>query len=325
MHVLEPSTRSGPPARTPVPPRPARARVSRRTGRVLPYALALPTVVTLAALLAYPMVKMIILSFQKLTLRDLFTGETPQFVGFANYTAILRDGFFWDVVLRTVLVAALCVVASVVGGMAVALLMRRVSRWVRTIMLVAMMLVWAMPQLVATQIFAWLVDADWGVVNWLVDKLPGVDYTNHSWWVDPVQGWSVIIALVVWGAIPFIAISFYAGLTQVPKELVEAAVMDGAGAWAVFRRVTLPILQPLVMIVTTLSVIWDMGIFTQVYVIRASKPELDYYNLAIYAYQEAFTKSHYSQGSAISIITVLLMLGVMAFYVRQMFKIGDAD
>jgi N,N'-diacetylchitobiose transport system permease protein len=79
------------------------------------------------------------------------------------------------------------------------------------------------------------------------------------------------------------------------------------------------------MIVTTLSVIWDMGIFTQVYVIRASKPELDYYNLAIYAYQEAFTKSHYSQGSAISIITVLLMLGVMAFYVRQMFKIGDAD
>jgi N,N'-diacetylchitobiose transport system permease protein len=324
MHVVEPSTRrrTGP---DPGLPQPALGRKRRRQRQVMPYVLALPTLIVLGALLAYPLVKMIILSVQQLTLRDLFTGETPQFVGFGNYTAILRDGFFWTVVLRTVLVAAICVVASVGGGMLVAQLMRRVSPWVRITMLVAMMLVWAMPQLVATQIFAWLVDTDWGVVNWLIDKVPGVNFSNHSWWVDPVQGWSVIIALVVWGAVPFVAINFYAGLTQVPKELVEAAVVDGASSWAVFRRITLPIIQPLVVIVTTLSVIWDMGIFTQVYVIRASKPELDYYNLAIYSYQEAFTKSHYSQGSAISIITVLLMIGVMAFYVRQVFKIGDAD
>ena len=143
-------------------------------------------------------------------------------------------------------------------------------------MTVAMMLVWAMPQLVATQVFVWMVDADFGVVNWLIDQIPGVDFANHSWFADPIQGWAVIIALVVWGAIPFLAITLYAGLTQVPTELIEAAVVDGARPWHVFRNVTFPILRPLIGIVTTLSVIWDIGLFTQVWVVRCSKPELDY-------------------------------------------------
>jgi N,N'-diacetylchitobiose transport system permease protein len=188
-----------------------------------------------------------------------------------------------------------------------------------------MMLVWAMPQLVATQVFAWMVDSDWGVVNWMIDKIPGVDFTNHSWFVNPKQGWAVIIALVVWGAIPFLAISLYAGMTQVPRDLIEAAVVDGAGPWAVFRNVIVPTIRPLLVIVTTLSVIWDMGLFTQVYVMRGAKPEQDFYTLSIYAYIEAFGKSNYSLGSAISIITVLLMIGVLAFYARQMFRLGEAD
>jgi N,N'-diacetylchitobiose transport system permease protein len=135
----------------------------------------------------------------------------------------------------------------------------------------------------------------------------------------------VIIGLIVWGAIPFLAITLYAGLTQIPRELIEAAVVDGAGPWAAFRNVTLPLLKQLLVIMTTLSVIWDIGAFTQIYVMRGSKPELEYYNLAIYSYQEAFAKSNYSLGSAISILSVVLMLGVTIFYVRQMFKIGDAD
>jgi N,N'-diacetylchitobiose transport system permease protein len=317
MHAVQTPTRTeGGPA--PVP-------VRRRRREATPYVLILPTLFVLAGLLAFPLVYMTELSFKKLTLRDLFTGGSGTWVGFANYSKILHDSFFWTVVVRTIVVAAVCVLVSVVSGMLVALLMQRVSGWVRMCMIVAMMLVWALPQLVATQVFTWLVDTDWGVLNWLIDKIPGVDFTNHSWFIDPTEGWSVIIALVVWGAIPFLAISLYAGLTQVPQDLVEAAVVDGAGALAVFRNVTWPILRPLVVIVTTLSVIWDMGLFTQPYVARASKPELDYYSLAIYAYQEAFAKSNYNTGSAIAVLTVLLMVGLMAFYTRQMFRIGDAD
>jgi N,N'-diacetylchitobiose transport system permease protein len=323
MQAVEPSTR--PPEDPNAATRVAAPARRRRRFTFAPYGLALPTLVILAGLLAYPILKMIILSFQKMTLRQLFSGEAPPWVGFGNYSEILKDSFFWTVVVRTIVVAVICVALSVLIGLVVALLMMRVSGWVRIVMTVSMMLVWSVPQVVSTQIFGWLVDTDFGVVNWLLDQIPGVDFTNHSWYVDPWQGWTVIIAVVVWGAIPFLAISLYAGLTQVPKELVEAAVVDGASSWAVFRNVRFPILRPLVVIVTTLSVIWDMGIFTQVYVLRSSKPELDYYTLAVYAYQEAFAKSHYSQGSAISILTVLLMLGVMAFYVRQMFAIGEAD
>jgi N,N'-diacetylchitobiose transport system permease protein len=322
MHAVDVST-PAPAGQQASGAQPVRRR--RRRWESTPYLLALPTVVVLAALLAYPLVRMIMLSFQRLTLRELFSGESPAWAGLSNYVAVLGNSFFWTVVLRTVVVAALCVVLSVGSGLIVALLMRRVSAWVRILMTVAMMLVWSMPQLVSTQVFAWLVDADWGVVNWMIDKLPGVDFTNHSWFVDSVQGWSVIITLIVWGAIPFLAITLYAGLTQVPRELIEAAVVDGAGPWAVFRNVTMPILRQLIVIVTTLSVIWDIGAFTQIYVIRSTKPELQYYNLAIYAYEEAFGKSDYSLGSAISILSVVLMLGVAIFYVRQMFKIGDAD
>ncbi len=319
MHVVESSTRPVDQERATEPVR------RRRRFEVTPYLLSLPTLIVLGILLGYPLVKMTMLSFQDLTLRALFSGETPPFVGFKNYTAALTDSFFWTVVLRTVVVAGACVVVSVGLGLLVALLMRRVSAWVRITMVIAMMLVWAMPQLVATQVFYWMVDADWGVLNWFIDRIPGVDFTNHSWFASQTQGWTVIVALVVWGAVPFLAISLYAGMTQVPRELIEAAVVDGAGPWAVFRSVTLPILRPLLVIVTTLSVIWDMNLFTQVFVMRNTKPELDYYTLSIYAYVEAFSKSNYSLGSAISIITVLLMIGVMAFYVRQMFRIGEAD
>jgi N,N'-diacetylchitobiose transport system permease protein len=213
----------------------------------------------------------------------------------------------------------------VVLGLSIALLMRRVARGVRLFMVIAMMFVWALPQLVAAQIFRWMTDSDFGVVNYLIDKLPGVDYQNHSWFVNPWQGWSVITTLVVWAGVPFLAITLNAGLTQVPKELLEAATVDGATPWQSLRNIILPIMKPLIMIVTTLSVIWNFGLFTQAWVLRDGHPEPQFQTLATYSYTQAFGQARYSLGSAIAVITVLLMLGVMIFYIRQMFRIGEVD
>jgi len=318
------------PARRPAPGAPpARAHGRRRrrsstSGGRAPYLLALPALIMLIGLLGWPMLKMIILSFQNMRLRELFQGLTPPWVGLDNYTRILSDPVFWSVVWRTVLFTAVSVTVTVVAGLAVALLMRRVAPGVRIAMIVAMMFVWAMPQLVAAQIFRWLVDADFGVVNYLLTRI-GLDFENHSWFADPKQGWVVITTLVVWAGIPFIAITLNAGLTQVPKELLEAATVDGATAWQALRNITLPILRQLIIIVTTLSVIWNFGLFTQPWVIRDGRPEPEYQTLATYAYSVAFKNNNYSLGSAISVLTVLLLVGVMAFYIRQMFKIGDVD
>jgi N,N'-diacetylchitobiose transport system permease protein len=316
--------RQAPPTR-PVPQSHARRkRRSSDSAGLTPYLLALPALIMLIGLLGWPMIRMIILSFQNMRLRELFQGLTPPWVGLDNYTKVLTDGTFWAVVARTTGFTVVSVAVTVVLGLGIALLMRRVAPGVRIAMIVAMMFVWAMPQLVAAQIFRWLVDSDFGVINYMLTQI-GFDYVNHSWFADPKEGWIVITALVVWAGIPFIAITLNAGLTQVPKELIEAATVDGATPWQVLRNITLPILRQLIVIVTTLSVIWNFGVFTQPWVIRNGQPEPGYQTLATYAYTLAFKNNNYSLGSAISVITVLLLFGVMAYYIRQMFKIGDVD
>lgn len=303
---------------------PARPRKRRPRGRT-PLLLAAPTLILLVALLGYPLIRMIVLSFQNMRLRELLTGSAPPWVGFDQYTKVLGDSEFWTVVMHTVVFTVVSVTATVLIGLAVALLMRRVSRSVRLFMIVAMMFVWALPQLVQAQSFRWMIDTNFGVVNYLIDKLPGVSFQNHSWFTSPVQGWAVITTLVLWAGIPFLAITLNAGLTQVPKELLEAATVDGATPWQALRSIILPILKPLIVIVTTLSTIWNFGLFTQPWVLRDGGPEPEFQTLGTYSFIQAFQQSRYSLGSAVSVITVLLMFGVMAFYVRQMFKIGEVD
>jgi N,N'-diacetylchitobiose transport system permease protein len=302
-----------------------RQRRGRSWDRFTPYGLIIPAVILLLALLAYPVYRMIVVSLQKYEQPQLWGTRPPEWIGLANYQKLFKDPTFWAAVEHMVIFTAVSVALSVLLGLGVALLMRRVSTWARYAMTVAMMLVWAMPQLVSSQVFAWMIDADFGVVNWLIDQIPGVDFSKHSWFADPIQGWSVITALVIWQGLPFLAITLYAGLSQVPQELAEAATVDGAGAWQVFRAVTLPILRPLIGIVTTLSVIWNFQLFTQVWVLRFSKPETQYQTLTTYSWAQAFNNGKYGYGSVVAIVTVLLMLGVMAFYIKQMFKIGDAD
>ncbi len=300
-------------------------RHRRNWDKATPYILAIPALLLVLGLLGYPLYRMAVVSMQKYEQPQLWGFRAPDWVGLKNYTTLLSDPTFWSVVRRTTTFTVFSVAISVLLGLAIALLMGRTSVWVRYGMVVAMMLVWAMPQLVSSQVFAWMVDADFGVVNWLIDQIPGVDFAKHSWFADSTQGWVVITTLVIWQGLPFLAITMYAGLSQVPRELVEAATVDGANAWRTFLAVTLPILRPLIGIVTTLSIIWNFQVFTQVWTLRYGKPELDYQVLSTYAYGQAFQNGKYGLGSAVSIITVLLILGVMAFYVRQMFKLGDTD
>ena len=298
---------------------------SRRARLATPYILILPSLIILAALLGYPIYRMIVLSFQKFELRQLIGGKAADWIGLDNYSKLLHDEQFWATLRRTLIFTGSAVSISLLGGLLVALLMRRVSGPVRIAMIVAMMFVWSMPQLVSSQVFKWMVDADFGVLNWIIDQIPGVDFHKHSWFIDPLQGWTVITALVVWGAIPFLAITLYAGLSQVPRELQEAATVDGANPWRVFRHITLPILKPLIVIVTTLSVIWDFQVFNQVWLMRDQRPTEDYYLMSVYSFVESFKISHYGLGSAIAVLMVLTMLVIGFVYVRQLVRLGEVQ
>ncbi|MGW2521317.1 carbohydrate ABC transporter permease [Streptomyces sp. NPDC001617] len=311
------------------PPPPAAPNKPRRSGTsggaAIPWLLLAPCLLVLGLVMGYPLVRLVTLSFQKFGQSQLWGFQPAEWVGFDNFTGVLGDGEFWQVVLRTILFAAGAVILTMVLGMLIALLLQRVSGWVKTLINIALVASWGMPIIVATTVFKWLFDADYGILNALLSKLPGVDLIGHNWFASGPQGLAVIMLLVVWGAVPFVVITLSAGLTQVPAELEEAARLDGAGPWGVFRYVTLPILKPIIVMLTTLSVIWDMGVFPQVFVMRDGHPEAEFQLLTTYSYQRAFEVNDYAQGSAIALITVVLLLGVVAVYMRQMLKIGEVE
>src|SRR5262245_8116202 len=180
------------------PPSPAGGAVPGRRRDKTPYILAIPAVLLILGLLGYPLYRMAVVSLQKYEQPQLWGTRPATWIWFKNYTTLLGDSTFWSVVRRTALFTVSSVTISILLGLAVALLMQRPSPWVRYTMTGVMVFVWAIPQLVSSQIFVWMVDADFGVLNWLIDQVPGVDFTKHSWFADSSQGWAVITALVVW-------------------------------------------------------------------------------------------------------------------------------
>ncbi|MDX3308410.1 carbohydrate ABC transporter permease [Streptomyces sp. NPDC054884] len=327
MSAADTTTPAEAPPRRPSPPPPAPPGGPRakRTSAGTPWLLLAPCLLVLALVMGYPLVRLVTLSFQKFGQSQLWGFQPAESVGFDNFAGVLGDGEFWQVVLRTIVFAAGCVTLTMVLGMMVALLLQRVSGWVKTLVSIALVAGWGMPVIVATTVFKWLFDSDYGILNAVLSRLPGVELTGHNWFASGPQGLAVIMLLVIWGAVPFVVITLSAGLTQVPAELEEAARLDGAGAWGVFRYVTLPVLKPIVVMLTTLSVIWDMGVFPQVFVMRNGHPEPEFQLLTTYSYDRAFVVNDYGQGSAIALITVLLLLGVVAVYMRQMLKIGEVE
>ena len=133
-------------------------------------------------------------------------------------------------------------------------------------------------------------------------------------------GWDLV------GLAVFVVITLYAGLAQVPRDLVEAAEVDGARAWRIFRDITIPILRPILLILTSLSIIWDFGVFTQPYLlIGQSKITSGNYLMSIYLFEEGYFKSDFGRGAAISILMLLMVGALSVVYVRKMVRIGEVE
>ncbi len=298
----------------------------RRRGRrftAAPYLLIAPAALVTLLVLGYPLYRLISLSFQHYSLAEIISHKT-NWIGISNYRQIFGDSQFWTILIRTVEFTAFNVGATMLLGTGIAALLRHVSGWARVLVNTAMVFVWATPVVVAVTVWQWLVDQQSGVLNYALTHVLHVgDFDRHNWFASTLSGFGVISALVIWGALPFVVITLYAGLTQVPKELEEAARVDGATSWGVFRNVTYPIIRPLFLIITSLSVIWDFGVFNQVYILLNARPTSSYYLMSIYSYQESFGVGQYGRGAAIAMIIVLILVIAAFFYIRQLLRIGE--
>lgn len=296
-------------------------------GRYIPYVLILPAILTLIGVMGYPLVRVILLSFQNVNsyLRLAVPG-LDRWIGFQGFSKVFTDAQFWHVVWRTFLFTFEVVTLSIALGLVFALVLNRVSPAVKIFVSTMLMFVWAIPALVTGTVFRWLFAGIGGVIDYICYLFGGSGMKNHDWFANANEGLYVVVAAaVIWGALPFLVLGLNAAMTQVPKELVEAARVDGANPVQSFRHVVLPIIRTFLLLCTSLSFIWDFQVFTQIWALRQNSPEPGYWTVGVYLYEQGFTSSHYSTSSVISIAMILLMLAVLVAYIRQVVKIGGQD
>jgi N,N'-diacetylchitobiose transport system permease protein len=188
---------------------------------------------------------------------------------------------------------------------------------------VCMLFAWAMPTSAAAIVWTWLFQQEYGVVNSMLTSL-GFNFSNHNWFGSEIGAYSIIVANIVWGAVPFVSLMMYSALTLVPRDLYEAAAVDGASSAITFRKVTMPIVRPIFVLMTVLSIIWDANVFNQVwYLTQGNAQLLNVVPLGVWQYIEAFSSTQYGLGAAVAVIMILLLVAVTGYYIRLMVRTGQ--
>jgi N,N'-diacetylchitobiose transport system permease protein len=291
-----------------------RRRAGRRRSSALPYWLLLPSVVVMVVMLGYPLYRLVVLSLHEYGLEQIF-GQPAAWVGLDNFREILSEDYFWTVLWRTLIFCVVNVALTMLLGVLIALLLDALGGKMRLVLATSLIFAWAMPPLSATVVWQWIFDTQYGLVNWALSK-PG-----HSWLAEPMSFFMVATIIVVWMGIPFVAFTTYAALSQIPTELIEAAHLDGAGACARWRFVIFPALRPILLILTSLSVLWDFRVFTQIYVLqRAGGISRDTNLLGVYAYRISIGENDFDTGAAIAIVMVVITLLLTLTYLRSMVR-----
>ncbi|GAA2729184.1 carbohydrate ABC transporter permease [Cellulomonas aerilata] len=282
------------------------------------YALIVPAAIPILVGLGYPLARQFVLSFQEYGLAQQF-GRPAEWVGLDNYVALLSDGYVWAVIVRSVAFCLANAAITMAVGMALAVLMARVGRPARLVLQVSMLLAWGTPVLATMTVWQWLFDSQYGVVNWILAEplgMAGMRY--HAWLVEPLSFYAVATVIVVWMSVPFVVFTVYAGLLQVPTETLEAAQLDGASSWDRFWLITIPMVKPVLLVVALLQIIWDLRVFTQIYVLqRAGAPTRDTHLLGTYIYSLA---KEFSMAGAMATIMLVLTLALTGFYIRHMLR-----
>jgi N,N'-diacetylchitobiose transport system permease protein len=291
-------------------------RKADRPGRIL----SVPAVLALLVGMGYPLVWQVVNSFREYGLAQQF-GMAPAFVGLDNYVGLLTDGGFWAILLRSLAFMGVTAVVTMLLGIMVALLMRAVPGWARVTLQVALLLAWAMPIVAQMTVWNWLIDDRNGVLNHVASLLPGVDLVGHNWLVEPLSFFAVASIIIIWASVPFVALSVYASLTQVPGEIVEAAQIDGAAGWQMLRLIVLPIVRPVLVVLFLLQLIWDLRVYAQIELLQGFGARGERYDLlGTYIYGLGVGQGQFGLAAAAAMIVMGLTVLLSWPYVRELLR-----
>lgn len=298
-------------------------RPNRRPRKWAPYLLLIPAIGFLVLALAYPLLRQVWMSFQAFGLEQQF-GAPAEWVGLDNYRELLGDGYFWLVVLRSVVFCLANAGLTMVLGIAIAMLMTRIGTPARLVLQIGLLLAWSMPHLASLTVWQWLFDTNFGAINYMLANWLGLDFVNHAWLIEPLSFYLVATIVITWMSTPFVAFATYAALTQVPGDVLEAGEMDGADAWQRFRLLTVPLIKPVLLIVGLLQIIWDLRVFTQIFLLQdAGGITRDTHLIGTYVYQLGIKEGSFGTASAAALIILVLTVSVSLYYVRMLVRQED--
>lgn len=277
--------------------------------RALPYVA--PALALLAAVILVPAVYVLWLSLQQSTF-----GRAATFVGFANYAKILADPYFWRALGNTVVVVLVVVHVEVVLGLAMAMLFAAGLPF-RKLLIAAVLAPYAVSEVGAVVMWRTLFDPDTG---FMTRVLTGLGLPPLEWSVVPSHGLALVALLSIWLHLPFTFIILYAARLAIPKELYEAAEIDGATPWQSFRRITLPLLMPAILVAMLFRYIFAYRLFSEVWLLTQGGPARSTEVVAVYLYLEAFRYNDFGAASATGWLMVVTSLMLAAFYLRRLYR-----
>ncbi len=279
-------------------------------------ALLAPAQGMVLAVLLVPALYLVWLSFQTSSF-----GLAPRFVGWENYARILADGYFWRALGNTALIVLVVVHVELLLGLGMALLFAS-GLPMQRLLLACVLAPYAVSEVAAVVMWRYLFDPEVGHVTYALQALglPTLD-----WAVSPAHGLTMVALLSVWLHLPFTFIILYAARLAVPMELYEAARIDGASPWQVFRRVTLPLLVPALLIAALFRLIFAFRLFSEVWLLTSGGPARSTEVVAVYLYLEAFRYNSFGAAAATGWLMVLGSLLLAAPYLWRLGKAQKAD
>jgi trehalose/maltose transport system permease protein len=281
--------------------------------------LLVPALAVVAFVAIYPLGKTV---YQSFTNQEFLAGLEPtKWVGLDNYRTLWHDPAFRHSVWVTVKFTLITVSFEFVLGLIIALVVNSHFRG-RGLMRAVMLVPWAIPTVVAAKIWQWMLDDVFGVVNDLLMKLHIISHP-HAWISDPATSLASVCAVDIWKTTPFVALLLLAGLQVIPRDLYEAADVDGASPLQQFWRITLPLLKPAILVTLIFRTLDALRVFDVFYVFFGGRQDTQ--TMAIYAQSTIVGDGHVGFGAAISVAIFLIIAVFVVIYVTFMRVTGDEE
>lgn len=280
----------------------------RRKLDLLPYLMVAPALLVIGIFSLLPTLYGMLISVYRVEFVQLLT-----FVGFANYLDVLSDPKFWNSVRVSFTFTGASMAMSVGIGFALALVANQSVRFRSTFRTIAL-LPWVTSYVVTYLIFRWILNADYGLLNALF--VEGLGLPRIQWLGNPTLAMASLIVVNVWRGAPYAMVLLLAGLQGIPSELYEAAAIDGAGRWRLFRSITLPLMKSAILVLVVLTTIADFNVVVAMLVLTGGGPGTATESMSLRMYYEAFVNARMGTASAVAMIIFGINLLMTLVYVR---------